>query len=59
MQVIKLRDDSVMEIYEDEHGYNIHWYKENGFDINVTNLTKQGVDDYIATVIQEMETYYE
>lgn len=59
MQTIILQDNSVMEIYEDEHGWNIHWFKDCGFDVNITNLTKQGVEDYIATVMQDMEEYNE
>jgi len=60
METITLLDNSVMKIYEGkDNSWCIDWYKENYFNITISGLTRKGVDEYIETVMQEMENYYE
>lgn len=53
MEIVRLQDDSVMEITRiEDDSWNIHWFKENGFDISIVGLTRQGVDEYIQTITE-------
>lgn len=55
METITLLDNSVMKIYQDNDTWCIDWVKEDDFNITIRGLTRQGVDEYIQAVTQEME----
>lgn len=59
METITLLDNSVMKIYQEGDTWCIDWVKDDDFEITIRGLTRKGVDEYIETVSQDMENYYE